>query len=81
VTEIRFWRQDHLSVFLLPLLLRAAFPSLPSSSPPPPLKLLHPLSVSDAEVLHLIKQRRGRGGEEREGKQGHYNNAACGKEK
>lgn len=41
-------------------LSKAAFPSLPSPSPPPPLKLPHPLSVSDAEVLHLIRQRRGR---------------------
>lgn len=43
-----------------------------SSLPPSPLpKLLHPLAVRDAEVLHLIKQRRGRRKEEREGRQGH----------
>lgn len=71
MTGIHFWRKAHLSVFLLPLLSRAAFPSLPSPSPSPPPKLLHPLSVSDAEVLHLIKQRRGRRREERESRQGH----------
>lgn len=72
MTGIHFWRKARLSVFLLPLSSRAAFPSLPSPPPTPPPKLLHPLSVSEAEVLHLIKQRRGRREEEREGsRQGH----------
>lgn len=54
-------------MFVLSPLLRGAFPPLPSPLPSPLPKLLHPLSVSDAEVLHLIKQRR----EEREGRLGH----------
>lgn len=49
--------KSFLAVLQLPLLSSAAFPSLPSLSPTPALKLQHPLSVSDAEVPRLTQQR------------------------
>lgn len=49
--------KSFLAVLQLPLLSSAAFPSLPSLSPTPALKLQHPLSVSDAEAPRLTQRR------------------------